>query len=105
MPLKSTQEWFDLLGHICWNGTKHFDKAVANVFGYNASKSDFRNMRFLRTIVYRFGSALQTEGSAEVLPRLIFLPIETNSIDLVVIPNVLESAPIPIRSCVRSPGY
>ena len=92
MLLKNTQEWFETsLGqYLLEREQSYFDKAVADVFGYNAMQIGFPQYDFLRTnrIPLRFCAA--TEGSATVLAAADFLPIETNSIDLVVIPHVLE---------------
>jgi SAM-dependent methyltransferase len=92
MPLKNTQEWFETcLGqYLLEREQNYFDKAVANVFGYNAMQIGFPQYDFLRTNRIPFQFCAATEGSAEVLAAPDFLPIETNSIDLVVIPHVLE---------------
>ena len=94
MPLTNRQEWFETcLGqYLLEREQNYFDKAVADVFGYNAVQIGFPQYDFLRAnrMPLRFCTATETHSAVAVRAAPDFLPIETNSIDLVVIPHVLE---------------
>jgi SAM-dependent methyltransferase len=68
----------------------YFDKTVADIFGYNALQLGLLQADFLRAS--RIPFRLQAETSAPAPLRADFrdLPIASNSIDLVVLPHVLE---------------
>lgn len=68
-----------------------FDRAVADVFGYNALQIGLPEHDFLRAsrISYRFASAPQGTG-AQLLAEPYALPIGSASLDLVLLPHVLE---------------
>ena len=92
MPIKNRLEWFDTcLGqYLLEREQNHFDQAVVDVFGYNAMQIGFPQYDFLRAnrMPLRFRAALEEGAALRAAPD--FLPIETNSIDLVLLPHVLE---------------
>lgn len=92
MPTKSRQEWFETcLGqYVLEREQAYFDRAVADIFGYNAMQIGFPQYDFLRDNRMALQFCAGTEKGVAVLATPDFLPIETNSIDLVLMPHVLE---------------
>ena len=92
MPTKNKLEWFETcLGqYLLEREQNHFDEAVADVFGYNAMQIGFPQYDFLRANRMPLQFCTGTEEGAAVRATPDFLPIETNSIDLVLLPHVLE---------------
>ncbi|MBA4143822.1 MAG: methyltransferase domain-containing protein [Nitrosospira sp.] len=92
MPIKNKAEWFEAcLGqYLLEREQNYFDKAVADVFGYNAIQIGFPPYDFLRAnrMPLQFCAAEEEGGAVRAAPD--FLPIENNSIDLVLLPHVLE---------------
>src|SRR5688500_86426 len=92
MPIKNKREWFETsLGqYLLEREQSHFDQAVGDVFGYNAMQIGFPQCDFLRTnrMPLQFCAAVEHGAALRASPE--FLPIETNSIDLVLLPHVLE---------------
>ena len=68
-----------------------FDAAVEDVFGYKAAQVGLPGIDFLRQnrIAFRFTTAL--EHGASVAADPLQLPFSSNSLDLIVLPHVLES--------------
>jgi SAM-dependent methyltransferase len=68
----------------------YFDRTVADIFGYNALQLGLPQVDFLRAS--RIACRLQADRAAPAGLRADFsdLPIASNSIDLVVLPHVLE---------------
>lgn len=92
MPTKNKLEWLETcLGqYLLEREQSHFDQAVADVFGYNAMQIGFPQYDFLRANRMPLRFCTGTEEGAPVRAAPDFLPIETNSIDLVLLPHVLE---------------
>lgn len=92
MPVKSKRKWFETcLGqYLLEREQNYFDKTVADVFGYNAMQIGFPQYDFLRANRMPLQFCAGTEKGASVLAAPDFLPIETNSIDLVLMPHMLE---------------
>jgi len=63
---------------------------VMNVFGYNAMQIGFPQHAFLRTNRMSLQFCTGTEEGATLLAVPDFLPIDSNSIDLILLPHVLE---------------
>ncbi len=70
-----------------------FDSAVEDVFGFRALQVGLPEVEFLRQnrIPFRFSLALEPGGSLAADP--LQLPIASQSVDLVVLPHVLEFHP------------
>ncbi len=68
-----------------------FDAAVEDIFGYKAAQVGLPGIDFLRQnrIAFRFTTAL--EHGAAVAADPLQLPFASNSLDLIVLPHVLES--------------
>lgn len=81
---------------LAWEQAR-FDSMVSDVFGYNAVQIGLPAHPFLRSsrISYRFASA--EHGPAHVLTVADALPFASASLDLVLLPHVLEYSPHPHR--------
>jgi len=92
MSISSLSDWFETSSGrylLAWEQAK-FDSLVADIFGYNALQIGVPEQAFLRSsrMSHRFASAL--EGNAQILTQPYALPFATSSIDLVLLPHVLE---------------
>ena len=67
-----------------------FDSAVDDIFGYHALQLGLPEFDFLRENRIPHKSIIGLEEGAAVRARAWELPIATNSVDLVVLPHVLE---------------
>lgn len=74
---------------------RYFDDAVADVFGYNAFQLGLADIDFLRAsrIPWRCRAGLQ--GPVQLRADFRDLPIASQSVDLVLVPHVLEFSPNP----------
>jgi SAM-dependent methyltransferase len=92
MPIQNQQQWFETcLGqYLLEREQSHFDQVVMDVFGYNAIQIGFPQHDFLHTNRMPLQFCADTEKGATLLANPDFLPIESNSIDLVLLPHVLE---------------
>ena len=92
MPTRNAVEWFNTcLGqYLLEREQNYYDQAVANVFGYNAMQIGFPQYHFLRANRMPLQFCVAGEAGSAVRAAPDFLPIETNSIDLVLLPHVLE---------------
>ncbi|HEY6043970.1 MAG TPA: SAM-dependent methyltransferase, partial [Nitrosospira sp.] len=92
MPSRNKLLWFETcLGqYLLEREQNYYDNAVANVFGYHAMQIGFPQYNFLRTnrMPLQFCVALEKDAAVRAAPD--FLPIDTNSIDLVLLPHILE---------------
>ncbi len=72
-----------------------FDRLVADLFGYNAAQIGLPELDFLRAnrMPFRFRSA--RFGEAAVIARAEALPFASASLDLVILPHVLEFSATP----------
>jgi SAM-dependent methyltransferase len=98
--------WFEApLGHyLLEREREYFDRTVVDVFGYNALQFGLPQLDLLRTS--RIPSRWCVGGSGPVALRADWrdLPIAANSVDLVVLPHVLEFSEDPhqiLREVVR----
>lgn len=92
MSINRKLEWFETcLGqYLLEREQNHFDRAVANVFGYHAMQIGFPQYDFLRTNRMPLQFCVSVEEGGKVRAAPDFLPIESNSIDLVLLPHILE---------------
>lgn len=97
MPNQHLSEWLESpQGRylLDWEQTR-FDIAVADIFGYNAMQIGLPEHNFLRNsrMSWRFTCAVR--GRAALLAEPYALPIASASLDLVLLPHVLEFSPHP----------
>jgi SAM-dependent methyltransferase len=89
---QSIQQWFgtSLGQYVLDLEQRYFDRVVADVFGYNATQVGFPGFNFLRNnrMPFKFVVGLEKGSSAYTFPDS--LPIESGSIDLVLLPHTLE---------------
>lgn len=85
-------EWFagPLGQYLLAQEQQHFDRQANDIFGFNACQFGMPEFDLLRAsrIPYRF--KLAPEAPADLLAEFHYLPLENQSIDLVVLPHVLE---------------
>jgi SAM-dependent methyltransferase len=67
-----------------------FDSAVEDVFGFNAVQLGLPQFDFLRQNRIAFHSRVGLDGNTELRADFAALPLATGSIDLLVLPHVLE---------------
>ncbi|HEX7234173.1 MAG TPA: methyltransferase domain-containing protein, partial [Nitrosospira sp.] len=89
---KNKLEWFETcLGqYLLEREQNYFDKAVADVFGYHAMQIGFPQYDFLRANRMPLQFCIGAEENVAVRAAPEFMPIESNSIDLVLMPHMLE---------------
>ena len=92
MHARTMQQWFETsLGqYLLEEEQSYFDQAVINIFGYNALQIGFSQLNFLRAnrIPYQFRLGISPGTSIYALPD--FLPVESGSMDLVLLPHSLS---------------
>jgi SAM-dependent methyltransferase len=84
--------WFETpLGqHLLFREQRYFDNAVSDVFGFNAVQVGLPHIDFLRNsrIPLRVTCAVETPARVRADP--MFMPFESQSLDLLLLPHVLE---------------
>jgi SAM-dependent methyltransferase len=74
---------------------KYVDETVADVFGYNALQLGLPEHDFLRASRIPFKCRVGPHAPADLHARFRDLPVASNSIDLLVLPHVLEFSVVP----------
>jgi len=69
---------------------KYVDNAVADVFGFNALQLGLPEHDFLRASRIPFKCRIAPAGTVELRADFFDLPIASNSVDLLLVPHVLE---------------
>src|SRR5512139_3511186 len=84
--------WFETpLGqHLLFREQRYFDNAVSDVFGFNAVQVGLPQIDFLRNSRIPLRVTCAVEAPAQVLSDPMFLPFESGSLDLLLLPHVLE---------------
>lgn len=92
MAIQTAQQWFatSLGQYIVDNEFKYFDQVVANIFGYNAMQMGMPQYDFLRTNRMPLRFTMGTEKDNLLISACDHLPIAGDTIDLVIVPHVLE---------------
>lgn len=95
MPPATLSEWFDSPAgrHVLGWEMAQFDNAVDDVFGFNAVQVGLPQIDFLREnrIAFKARVGLGSGGTLQAEPWA--LPLASQSIDLIVLPHVLEFSP------------
>ena len=95
MGSATLSDWFETPGgrHVLGWEMAQFDNAVDDVFGFNAVQVGLPQLDFLREnrIAYKARIGLEAGGALRAEPWQ--LPLASQSIDLVVLPHVLEFSP------------
>lgn len=86
------QQWFETsLGqYLLREEQGYFDQVVADIFGFHALQIGFSQLNFLRAnrIPFQFRLGISPGASLYALPD--FLPIDSCSLDLILLPHILE---------------
>jgi len=92
MVSKIDNVWFEsaLGSYLLSRELVYFDRAVADVFGFYAVQVGLPSIAFLRNSRIPHRVCCGHEAEARVRADAMFLPFESQSIDLVVLPHVLE---------------
>lgn len=92
MLSKLNTEWFETpLGqHLLFREQRYFDDAVSDVFGFNAVQIGLPQFDFLRNSRIPLRVTCAVEPPAGVRADPMFLPFESQSLDLLLLPHVLE---------------
>ncbi|MEW5966025.1 MAG: methyltransferase domain-containing protein [Pseudomonadota bacterium] len=85
-------EWFEspLGQHLLFREQRYFDNAVSDVFGFNAVQVGLPQIDFLRNSRIPLRARCAVEAPAGVRADPMFLPFESHSLDLLLLPHVLE---------------
>lgn len=88
----SLADWFatPLGQYLLESELKYVDNAVADVFGYNALQLGLTGHDFLRASRIPFKCRIAPAGAVELRADFYDLPIESNSVDLLLLPHALE---------------
>lgn len=95
---KSTlAEWFETAtgAHVLDWERGQFDNAVEDVFGFNAAQVGLPGVDYLRANRMPFRFTVGQEPGCSIRSDLTQLPIASSSLDLIVLPHVLEFCPDP----------
>ena len=92
MAINRFADWLDTpLGRyvLTWEQAK-LDTVLADIFGFNAIQLGLSHIDYLRAnrMPFRIGCGVDGEGA--VFTDMHHLPFATNSVDLVVLPHILE---------------
>ena len=92
MLSKLESGWFETpLGqHLLYREQRYFDHAVSDVFGFHAVQVGMPEIDFLRSSRIPLRVTCAAGASARVQADPMFLPFESQSLDLLLLPHVLE---------------
>ena len=89
---KSLSDWFETAQgrYVLKREQAYFDRAVGDIFGFNALQIGLPELDFLRTsrIPLRFTGGKHSDNAVRLINTE--LPLASDSLDLVVLPHVLE---------------
>ena len=90
-------EWFatPLGRYVLGRELEYMDTAVADVFGFNALQLGLPEHDFLRANRMPLRSRVAPRGAADLRADYLDLPVASHSVDLLVLPHVLEFSPHP----------
>lgn len=97
MSTLSQNQWFDTaLGrHLLEREQAYFDDVVSDIFGFNALQLGLTEFDFLRASRIPLRAAVGQEPNVRIIADFQHLPVATQSIDLLLLPHVLEFAANP----------
>ncbi|QOJ23682.1 MAG: methyltransferase domain-containing protein [Gammaproteobacteria bacterium] len=90
--VQNVQQWFEssLGQYLIEHEQRYFDHVVANIFGYNAVQIGWPQFNFLRLNRMPLHFSVGLEAQVSLRATASFLPIQSNSVDLVILPHTLE---------------
>lgn len=92
-------------GYVAARVQSYFDRAVADIFGYHALQLGFGDIDLLRASRIPLRVQVGTHPGAGLRADFRDLPVESNSIDLMLLPHTLEFSPDPhqvVREVARA---
>ena len=94
---RGVEEWMQTpLGrYLLEREQRYFDEAIVDIFGYNAFQVGLPEVDFLRASRMPLRCRVAPQGPVDMRADFRDLAIESNSVDLVVLPHVLEFAEHP----------
>ena len=97
LTAKSLSEWFATPqgGYVLTREQAYFDRTVSDIFGYNAVQLGLPEHDFLRSSRMPLRFSAGNQAGNDVRLCCTELPFDTASLDLVLIPHVLEFAEHP----------
>ncbi|MDO8292680.1 MAG: methyltransferase domain-containing protein, partial [Gallionella sp.] len=95
--MESLSEWFATPqgGYVLTREQAYFDRTVSDIFGYNAVQLGLPEHDFLRSSRMPLRFSAGNQAGNDVRLCCTELPFDTASLDLVLIPHVLEFAEHP----------
>ncbi|WP_394807668.1 class I SAM-dependent methyltransferase [Nitrosomonas sp.] len=89
---QNVQQWFDssLGQYLIEHEQRYFDQVVVNIFGYNAVQIGWPQFNFLRLNRMPLHFSVGLESQVSLRAAADYLPIQSNSMDLVILPHILE---------------
>lgn len=92
MLSKLDMGWFETPPgqYLLFREQRYFDDAVSDVFGFNAVQVGLPQLDFLRNSRIPLRVTCAVENLADVRADPMFLPFESQSLDLLLLPHVLE---------------
>ncbi|WP_295627270.1 methyltransferase domain-containing protein [uncultured Nitrosomonas sp.] len=89
---QNARQWFEssLGQYLIEHERRYFDQLMANIFGYNAVQIGWPQFDFLRLNRMPLRFSVGPEREVSLRAEAGFLPIQTNSMDLVILPHTLE---------------
>src|SRR5512140_1220335 len=93
----SLSEWFSapMGARLLASELNYFDQELADVFGFNAIQLGLPEYPYLRTNRMPFRCVTGSDGPVGVRCDSCALPLQTASVDLVVLPHTLEFSSSP----------
>lgn len=97
MSTLNENQWFgtELGRYLLEREQAYFDEVVSDIFGFNALQVGLTEFDFLRTCRIPLRAAIGRGGAVRVLAEPSFLPVASQSVDLLLLPHVLEFASDP----------
>jgi len=92
MSTVNESAWFETtLGqHLLAREQAYFDEAVSDVFGFNALQLGLSQYDFLRANRIPLRASIGHGAQVQVAADLTYLPVASQSVDLLLLPHVLE---------------
>ncbi len=92
MSQKNVHQWFDssLGQYLIEHEHRYFDQVVVNIFGYNAVQIGWPQFNFLNLNRMPLHFSVDLVDQASLRAAADYLPIQSSSVDLVILPHVLE---------------
>lgn len=89
---QNVQKWFDssLGQYLVEHEQRYFDQVVVNIFGYNAVQIGWPQFNFLRLNRMPLHFSVGIESQVSLRAAADYLPIQSSSMDLVILPHILE---------------